>query len=46
MKVSRVTHYDFDESEGAGPALDEVLPEAPIRVVGAADSVCVPLTPR
>lgn len=45
-KVSQVTRLDYDESEGGGQALTVVVPQAPIRVVGAGDSVCVPATPR
>jgi len=41
-RTSRVLRYDLDESDDG--ALMEVLDEAPIRVVGAASSPCVPTT--
>jgi len=44
LKVSQVTRLDFDNSDGGG--LSQLLAEAPIRVVGAGSSVCVPLTPE
>lgn len=39
-RTSRVIRYDLDGSEGGGGA--EIVPEGPIRVVGAASSPCVP----
>ncbi len=44
-RVSKVTRMDYDESEGAGRTLTIVNPEAPIRVVGAGSSPCVPEVP-
>lgn len=44
-RVSRVTRVDWDESDGAGRALDVVVPSAPIRIVGAGTSPCVPTVP-
>ena len=41
--VSRVLHVDWDESDGAGPAVTEVESFAPIRIVGAGSSTCVPI---
>ena len=37
--VSKVTHYDYDDSK----ALTQVVAQAPIRIVGAGVSTCVPL---
>jgi len=42
---SKVTHLDYDESEGAGQALTTVNTSAPIRAVGAGVSTCAPLEP-
>jgi hypothetical protein len=42
---SKVTHLDYDESEGAGQALTTINTSAPIRVVGAGVSTCAPLEP-
>lgn len=44
-RVSQVTRVDWDESDGAGRALSVEVPEAPIRVVGAGTSPCVPTVP-
>jgi hypothetical protein len=44
VRVSQVTRLDLDNNDGGG--LQIVVQEGPIRVVGAADSVCVPPTPR
>ena len=44
-RVSQVTRYDYDESDGANPTLELVHPFAPIRVVGAGSSTCVPIEP-
>ncbi len=41
--VSRVLHVDWDGSDGAGPAVTEVESFAPIRIVGAGSSTCVPV---
>lgn len=41
-RVSEVTRLDFDESDGGGR---EVVGDAPIRVVGAGVSTCVPTIP-
>ena len=37
--VSKVTHYDYDDTK----ALTQVVAQAPIRIVGAGVSTCVPL---
>jgi hypothetical protein len=42
--VSRVTHVDWDESDGGGQAVTVVEPFAPIRIVGAGSSTCVPVS--
>ncbi|MEM9069085.1 MAG: hypothetical protein AAGE52_11295 [Myxococcota bacterium] len=42
-RTSRVLRYDLDESDGGG--LSEPVEEAPIRIVGAASSPCVPVGP-
>jgi hypothetical protein len=42
---SKVTHLDYDESDGAGRALSTINTDAPIRVVGAGVSTCAPLVP-
>lgn len=44
-RVSRVTRLDWDESDGAGRALTVEVEEAPIRIVGAGTSPCVPTVP-
>jgi hypothetical protein len=44
-KVSRVHHLDYDESDGGGQALTEIVAQAPIRIVGAGASICVPIAP-
>ncbi|MEM6997234.1 MAG: hypothetical protein AAF721_42410 [Myxococcota bacterium] len=41
--VSRVTHIDHDDSDGGGQGIDTLATLAPIRVVGAASSTCVPV---
>lgn len=41
--VSRVTHIDHDDSDGAGQAVSILESPAPIRIVGAASSTCVPV---
>ena len=43
--VSQVHRLDHDDSEGAGQLLTQILQEAPIRVVGAGSSTCVPYNP-
>ncbi len=45
-RVSQVTRMDYDESEGSGKALTLAKPAAPIRIVGAGSSPCVPVEPR
>ena len=45
-KVSQVTRMDYDGSEGAGQTLTVVNAAAPIRIVGAGVSTCVPAVPR
>ena len=45
VKVSQVTRFDLADHQGGDPDLQVVVPELPIRVVGAGDSVCVPPTP-
>jgi len=45
-RVSRVTRMDHDSSEGPGQALTVVVDAAPIRIVGAGASPCVPVVPR
>ncbi|MBW2263570.1 MAG: hypothetical protein JRG91_16535 [Deltaproteobacteria bacterium] len=45
-RVSKVTHMDHDGSDGAGRALTIVHAEAPIRIVGAGSSPCVPEVPH
>jgi len=42
-RVSQVTRYDRDESDGMGARLVPVDGRAPIRIVGAGASTCVPL---
>jgi len=44
-RVSRVLHFDLDDSDGGGRAVTEVVAQAPIRVVGAASSPCVQTIP-
>jgi hypothetical protein len=44
-RVSQVTRLDWDESDGAGRALVVEVSEAPIRIVGAGTSPCVPTVP-
>lgn len=44
-RVSQVTRLDWDGSDGAGRALTVEVEEAPIRVVGAGTSPCVPTAP-
>lgn len=41
--VSRVTHVDHDDSEGNGQAITTLRTLAPMRIVGAASSTCVPI---
>ncbi len=41
--VSRVTHVDHDDSDGGGQAISTLSTLAPIRIVGAASSTCVPV---
>lgn len=41
--ISRVTHVDYDDSEGGGQAIDILSTLAPVRIVGAASSTCVPV---
>ncbi|MGF1468313.1 MAG: hypothetical protein ACFCGT_19500 [Sandaracinaceae bacterium] len=40
---SQVLRVDWDRSEGPEPSVTRVVDEAPIRVVGAASSPCVPV---
>lgn len=42
---SDVWHLDYDESDGSGQALTKVVSPAPIRIVGAGVSTCVPAGP-
>ena len=44
-RVSRVLRFDLDESEAPGRTTTEVIPRAPIRIVGAATSPCVSTIP-
>lgn len=44
-RVSQVTRVDWDESDGPGRALTVEVAEAPIRIVGAGTSPCVPTVP-
>ncbi|MFH2005603.1 MAG: hypothetical protein ABI333_03340 [bacterium] len=44
-RLSQVVRFDLDDSEGNGQVLDVVVPEGPIRIVGAATSPCVPYVP-
>ena len=44
-RVSKVTRMDYDESDGPGRTLTVVHAEAPIRIVGADSSPCVPEVP-
>ena len=44
-KVSRVHRLDYDGSDGGGQVTTEVVAEAPIRIVGASASICVPIAP-
>ena len=46
LRVSKVTHMDYDGSDGPGRALTIVHEEAPIRIVGADSSPCVPEVPH
>ncbi|MEM7152351.1 MAG: hypothetical protein AAF799_05880 [Myxococcota bacterium] len=41
--VSRVTHVDWDDSDGGGNAITVVHDPAPIRIVGAGSSTCAPV---
>jgi|GEM_PF-1497664 len=41
--VSRVIHVDHDDSDGGGQAATVVEPFAPMRIVGAGSSTCVPV---
>lgn len=41
--VSRVTHIDHDDSDGRGQAISILPALAPMRIVGAASSTCVPV---
>jgi hypothetical protein len=41
--VSQVTHVDHDDSDGAGQAITTLQTLAPMRIVGAASSTCVPV---
>ncbi len=43
--ASDVWHLDYDESDGPGQMLTKVVSQAPIRVVGAGVSTCVPTGP-
>ncbi len=45
IRVSQVTHFDYDDSDGQGRVLTVVYSKAPIRVVGAGTSPCVPFIP-
>jgi hypothetical protein len=45
LRVSKVTRMDYDESDGPGRTLSVVNEEAPIRIVGADSSPCVPEVP-
>jgi len=44
-RLSQVVRFDLDNSEGNGQVLEVVVPEGPIRVVGAGTSPCVPYVP-
>ncbi len=44
-RLSQVVRFDLDDSEGNGRVLDVAVGEAPIRVVGAGTSPCVPYVP-
>jgi len=44
-RVSQVTRFDLDASDGPTPTLTRVVDALPIRVVGAASSPCVPVGP-
>ena len=46
LRVSKVTRMDHDESDGPGRALTIVHDEAPIRIIGADSSPCVPEIPH
>ncbi len=44
--VSKVTHYDYDDSDNNGVKdLTTVVVSAPIRIVGAGVSTCAPFSP-
>lgn len=45
VRVSQVTRLDWDRSDGAGRTLVVEVSEAPIRIVGAGTSPCVPTVP-
>ncbi len=45
-RVSQVTRLDFDDSDGNGQAMTLEVAHAPIRIVGAGSSVCVPVLPK
>ncbi len=42
---SDVWHLDYDESDGNGQALTKIVSPAPVRIVGAGVSTCVPAGP-
>jgi hypothetical protein len=42
---SDVWHLDYDESDGPGQTLTKIVSPAPIRIVGAGVSTCVPAGP-
>jgi hypothetical protein len=44
-RLSQVTRLDWDESDGTGRALTIEVEQAPIRIVGAGTSPCVPTLP-
>jgi hypothetical protein len=44
--ASKVTHLDYDNSEGQGVVLTTVVPSGPIRIVGAGVSTCAPFAPQ
>lgn len=43
--VSSVWHIDYDASDGNGQALTQLMPAAPVRIVGAGVSTCAPPVP-
>lgn len=43
--TSEVWHLDYDDSDGKGQAMTRIIQAAPVRIVGAGVSTCVPWGP-